>query len=645
VEDTAPDLYWRDGIANASITAEQARTSATLELPPGAKVKYARLYWAALKQGDQADTSVVLDRLYGPQVVVTADATSVIPFNLPAHPDWYYYQATGDVSAFVATLGAGDYRVTGIEAVPLANLDYEIHRNFSAWTLVVFYELPGEDLRNLALFDAFEWVDPGLGQPEVSVLLSGFLVPSGFDAHMTVFAYEGDQCYTGDTFIVNGTPVGNALNPADNFFNGTRTFLCTAVSGSKDVPKLSGEPGTMAGYDLDTVDVTSLLKVGDTKATVGARSSKDIFMLGGFVTSIRSLSPDFAGSTKSAADLNGGGVKQGDIIEYTIRVTNGGNDTSVNTRLTDTLDPKLEYVRNSITVDGVAKTDASGDDTAEYNPATRTITVRLGEGATATAGGKIKPGASSVVRFRAKVLPASGSIQNQGVIKAAGEAGCEEQTWYTDGDTAIGTQPTVVTVNECETDADCPMTKPHCDPATHTCQPCKTDADCPDSRPACQPDGSCGECSATNQTRCVAENPVCDTVTGTCVPCIPGPSGNAGVCSDDPNGTACVRDGDEVRCGCYTDADCGDAQSGRVCDTTTNTCVDGCRGESGNGCPAGYQCTSTDTTIGVCQPVGPAAVSDQGAGCGGCRVPPRSSSLGVWAILALAFLLMRRRQG
>mgnify|MGYP001087550785 CR=1 FL=1 len=30
------------------------------------------------------------------------------------------------------------------------------------------------------------------------------------------------------------------------------------------------------------------------------------------------------------------------------------------------------------------------------------------------------------------------------------------------------------------------------------------------------------------------------------------------------------------------------------------TCVDGCRGTGGNGCPTGETCTSTDGTPGIC---------------------------------------------
>jgi hypothetical protein len=51
---------------------------------------------------------------------------------------------------------------------------------------------------------------------------------------------------------------------------------------------------------------------------------------------------------------------------------------------------------------------------------------------------------------------------------------------------------------------------------------------------------------------------------------------------------------------CAVDGDCGGASSGLVCDDVSMSCVSGCRGQGGNGCPAGEVCTSVDTTIGQC---------------------------------------------
>jgi fimbrial isopeptide formation D2 family protein len=672
IADTAPDLYWRDTLANSSITSEQARTSATLVLPSGAKVTYARMYWGALKVGNSADTSVVLDWKGGPTTTVTADDSWVLSYGFASHPDWYYYQSTADVTDYVAKWGAGDFRITDVTALPLANVD--VDRAFSGWTLVVFYENQGDELRNLALFDGFTSIDPGLpGQESAEVTLSGFLVPPGFSAKMTAFTYEGDAIYTGDYFTFNGQKLSDAENPVDNFFNSSRSYLGSPVSGSADVPKLSGKAGSMAGIDIDTANVTSLLKSGDTSAKVGAASSLDIFLLGGFVTSLTNKAPDFPDFEKTATDVNGGALLPGDIVEYVLTAKNTGNDPSVKSLLTDKLDAGLDFVPGSIEIvsgpNAGVKTDAKDSDQAEWDATTKTISVRLGTGADGTNGGTVEIGTTVSVKFKAKVVAQSGSIPNQGQITGAGESGGPEKHWLSDGDPLTpGFQPTTVTIQECNTDADCPQDKPYCDTQTKTCQPCADDSQCSDpTKPACQDDGTCGECSKTNTSKCPSDKPVCNTFTGTCAICTPD---DATKCVGDPQGPICrVGSNNTTHCGCDKDSDCGGLQSGKVCDTlNTQTCIDGCRGTDGNGCPTTLECTSQDSTIGQCvqgsggtggmggmggqggvgNTGGNGAANDSGddGGCG-CRVPSHNERHGgalIGLLLGLSTLVFRRRK-
>lgn len=58
---------------------------------------------------------------------------------------------------------------------------------------------------------------------------------------------------------------------------------------------------------------------------------------------------------------------------------------------------------------------------------------------------------------------------------------------------------------------------------------------------------------------------------------------------------------DDVCAPCTLDSECGDEDSGIVCNPIGGHCLMGCRG-TGNGCPAGSTCTSIDDTIGKCDP-------------------------------------------
>ena len=65
-----------------------------------------------------------------------------------------------------------------------------------------------------------------------------------------------------------------------------------------------------------------------------------------------------------------------------------------------------------------AKTDAAGDDQAEYDAASRTVQFRVGAGANATAGGVLAPGVSTTVRFDATVTDAAGgtTVTNEAAL-------------------------------------------------------------------------------------------------------------------------------------------------------------------------------------------------------------------------------------
>jgi hypothetical protein len=149
---------------------------------------------------------------------------------------------------------------------------------------------------------------------------------------------------------------------------------------------------------------------------------------------------------------------------------------------------------------------------------------------------------------------------------------------------AVGT----CTSEPCNSNADCKTPAlPVCDTIDqpHVCVQCLNDPDCPAATgDICDPTYHCVECDSAQTKNC-------------------NPAGK---------GAACLA---SETCGCATDADCGDATSGRVCDPTSHTCTAGCRASGGNGCPSPETCSSTDGgTIGQCQGQGTAASSSSSSG-------------------------------
>ncbi|PZR18593.1 MAG: hypothetical protein DI536_01550 [Archangium gephyra] len=455
--DSAPDLFWRsdtpasgDAIALLSHSDADARSTAMLTLPTGARVTHAFLYWAAYSATANADTTVTLDR-------VGAGGFSTVVSAGSAYLASSRYLSWADVTSVVQANGAGPYRLSGVTADPLANVNSS--NLFAGWSLIVFYELATDPLRNLTLFDGLDGVASNMPQ---TVTLSGFLVPaSGFSGTLGVMAFDGDNQSTGDQLFFNGgAALSNAQNPADNFFNSTRSHLGVPMSVAGDLPRLTGGPQSMSGVDLDVVDVTSKLTGGQTSATVQVTTVGDVVFLAGFVTSISTFRPDFSDFTKTVVDLNGGWVLPGDVLEYTLTLTNSGNDTAIDTVLRDALPTGVTYAPGSIQIVSGAnagpKTDASGDDQAEFNAGTNTITVRVGTAANASLGGSLPAAGSTAIKFRVTISAGFvGSLSNQANVTAAGQLGAPTATTNSDGAMGQGQQPTVIVVDACATNAEC----------------------------------------------------------------------------------------------------------------------------------------------------------------------------------------------
>jgi uncharacterized repeat protein (TIGR01451 family) len=548
-DDSSADILWSTDLNGTTASADgmttplYASSAAFLSIPQGAVVVHARLFWAAqLPLNASAGRQVGFDRPGGFKTVITND---------PSYPGLTvnsggrtYYQGNADITKLVQQNGSGVYRVAGVPTTSLKDVLENVA--FVNWHMAVVYRKKDEPTRNIVIYRGMDIVQQGAN---ANATLDGFLVPNaGFSGQLGIIGYEGDDSLTGDSFLFNGSVLSNPLNPATNFFNSTRSTLGSPVSITGDLPQMSGQPSSMVGIDLDVVDVTAQLSAGATSAQLGATSNGDLFFLGGFATGISTLFPVFSDSTKTYANVSRPGkpVIPGDTVKYTLTVLNNGSDTSINTVLRDPLPPELTYVPGSLNItsgtNSGAKTDAAGDDQAEYDPNTRTLVIRLGTGANASTGGTVAVGDTTTIEFNAVVSRAiSGRLDNQGNISGQGQLAVAKGVtragaWLT-GDGSAPSIPTSIFVN-CQSDLQCGALAPKCD---RTLSPprcaCTANTDCPNGL-------------------------VCDPTSRACVQCT---AGQATGCSSSGTGAVCMADN---RCGCYSDADCG----GRICDLGSLTC-------------------------------------------------------------------------
>jgi uncharacterized repeat protein (TIGR01451 family) len=395
-------------------------TTSDLSIPAGSTVLFAGLYWGSIEPATPcAACSQVLLKTptsFG-YTVVNASV-----FDTALNGVLVGYQAYADVTSLVSAGGSGTYT--------LANLQQEVgataNGDQSGWTLVVVYGNSSLPLRNLTVFDGFIFV---AGGTTVNIPVSGFLTPlSGpVTTRLGVVTYDGDLGTAGDTFSLNGTNLSDAANPANNFYNST-----VSEFGNNVTTRNPSYVDTL-GFDLDHINVPSgILGNGATSATVTSvsPSGSEQYWLGVITFDTDLYVPIVTPNlTKTATDVNGGQLVAGDILRWTISMSNTGLDTATNLTLTDPIPSTVTYSPGSLVVTSGAnagtKTDASGDDQAEYiSSGTPRVVFRLGTGANSTTGGNLVYTASTALTFDTTVnsgLAAGTPIDNTATISYNGQ--------------------------------------------------------------------------------------------------------------------------------------------------------------------------------------------------------------------------------
>jgi uncharacterized repeat protein (TIGR01451 family) len=144
---------------------------------------------------------------------------------------------------------------------------------------------------------------------------------------------------------------------------------------------------------------------------------------GNFVDDVTVTSGACVVTTKSVTLPSGGAaVRLGDTVQYSIVATNQGASSATLSSLVDVLPAGVSLVPGSITVTNGAVTtalsDAAGDDAGEFDGGTNAVRVRVGAGATSSAGGTLAVGASATVAFSVVVnsITALPSINNTATV-------------------------------------------------------------------------------------------------------------------------------------------------------------------------------------------------------------------------------------
>jgi uncharacterized repeat protein (TIGR01451 family) len=412
-------------------------TSSDIVVPAGSTVLFAGLFWSAnlasgASQGGQsgggqnaptpADRNKILFRTpamsgYSTVTALAADVDIDTASNA-TNPVYHAYANVTSLIQAVPGGGNGTYSAANIQA----GTGSSSLGNWAGWTLVVAYSNPAEKLRNLNVFNGFEKVTGSNAASSADVRFGPFVTPviGPVNVKVGVIAQDGDPGITGDYANLNagagncggGTNISDGANPSDNLFNSSVTTNATNVTTRNPNPVITW------GYDADIVAANGILTNGSNNACLRLGTVGDSYFLDAVTTAIELPQPRLIG-TKTGTDLNGGNLNPGDTIEYTIDLTNTGDDIATNIVLADPLPFGLTYVPNSLSISAGPNTGAKTDlstDADQANFTANTANFFLGTGATNSVGGQLAPNASTQVKLRATVnlsLPGGTSLSNE----------------------------------------------------------------------------------------------------------------------------------------------------------------------------------------------------------------------------------------
>jgi uncharacterized repeat protein (TIGR01451 family) len=383
-------------------------SSSNLNLASCSEVLWAGLYWGA-SLGNSANTTwrVGYDTILL-KVPGSASYAKVVSAQTDLHENGVGsnhngYTSYANVTSLINTLNAnGTYTVANM----VGPVSTGLNNQAGGWTLVVAFKNNTEIPRNLVVFDGFSIVSSGT---QNDFPIGGFTTPltGPVSCELGAVCYDGDRGSNDGFFfkqdsVVAGTYTDltpNGTSNLNDMWNSTISYL-----GANVTTRNPAHANTL-GYDADIVQLpnggNTVLGNNRTSARIrisSPSSGGENFFLQVVTSAISVSNPSFT-LIKSSTDLNGGSWLPGDSLRYSLINRNNGVDTSTSTVLIDTLPGTVIYKPNSISINGILKTDAAGDDEAEYDATARRIVVRLGTGATAGIGGNIIPNRADTVTF------------------------------------------------------------------------------------------------------------------------------------------------------------------------------------------------------------------------------------------------------
>ncbi|MGW4059117.1 DUF7507 domain-containing protein [Amycolatopsis sp. NPDC004747] len=304
-------MQWADVDADPA-TFDSA--SASVGVPPGAHVVFARLNWAGsttcgpsavAPPGTPAKQNVRLS-------VASAEPVDVAPSGYAEDGD--HYSAHADVTGLFAKVPSA-FDVTAGNVWAPKGFDC-----VGGWSIALVYAYPERNAdyaptkRKVVVYDGH--VRQTAGAPAAEAAITGFRAAAA-DAHIGVTAYDGDWGKSGDQFLVDGTP---AAEPSTG---GTSNFFIANADNA-------AAPGSKNNFSVDAkaFNVDSV-PVGATSAKLGFVTSGDAILAQNLAFSVPV--PELQLAVRAPQPK----AHAGEPVTFTVAVTNPGDGPASGVEVTD----------------------------------------------------------------------------------------------------------------------------------------------------------------------------------------------------------------------------------------------------------------------------------------------------------------------
>ncbi len=382
-------------------------SSDQLNLPTCTEITWAGLYWGAdCSTGDEnfaTRSQVKLKVNSGSYQTLTAD---YFKDNTVGYKTYHCFK---DITSIVQAGTLNDIYTVANVAVDVAGKNL-----FGGWTIVVIYKDNLQTMRNLTVFDGLANVGGG-GVTTVDIPISGFQTPlSGpINFELGLVIYDGDRSLTGDQLMFKGASafvnLSDAIHPTSDMFNSTisKNGVLTPLRN----PSYNNNLGYDANIFVPNNSTKNYIGNNAVSGIIRQTTGGEIFLTQVVTSAIDVYEPDLRSAVRvrNVTHPSAANASPGDTLEYTVVGMNIGSDPSINTYITDTIEGNAIYVPNSITVtygpNAGAKTDAVGDDQADYIAASKVVKVRVGTSANGFLGGQVNnsPYGTDSTQFKFKV--------------------------------------------------------------------------------------------------------------------------------------------------------------------------------------------------------------------------------------------------